>query len=218
MPSLTRADKEQIDAYINSGQVHLARRMLEESDDPKAAQVLTKLNQKYPPSAAPSFTPPPPLARPAAPLKAQSPAPTAAADDMEDAKRAIREKRYDDAEALLILSDHPDAPKLLERLAIVRSSTTNLDGKVRPVSTLPQKDFTNKLQLASILIFFALVPGVVAFELFAAEARQYPDAPGAQDLLRKRRNVLVLTAILLFLLAVVAGFAAQGNYSMYSFS
>jgi hypothetical protein len=211
---ITAADKQQVDTYMKTKQPHLARRLLEDHlrNDPfdeVAKKALAKVIQNTPSDFKPSSPPPPKdTAFPSAPF---STAPAAAkpklkavpdpfanvdavppSDDIAPIKQAILEKRYEDAEAMLILSDHPDAEKLRERLAAIRGG----GGKTKTVYAGPEKDFTNKFAIACILIFFAFIPGLIAFEIFAAEAKQYPDAPGAQKLISTRRNILILMAII----------------------
>jgi hypothetical protein len=192
---------EQVDQLIGAGNIGAARNLLRSLDDPRAVKALEKLNRKYPPETA---------AAPLPPLKPKSPPATAPArvelppalrqDEMEEIKEAIREKRYDDAEALLVLSDHPDAEKLRDRLTAIRGGGGG--GKVKHVHGGPEKDFTNRLVICIVLLFFAFVPGLIALEIFVGEARQFPDAPGAKGLIRTRRIVmgLMLVGVVLFVL------------------
>lgn len=194
---LTRADREQVDAYIQNNQPHLARLILEdhlkvEPFDELARKALKKINARYP-AASPSIPPSSP------PPRASSPKPITAApeDEITEIKRAIREKRYDDAEALLVLSDHPEAEKIRVRLASIRGGGE----KVKRVYHEAQPDFTSKLVLTIVLLFLLFIPGLIAMEIFAAEAKKYPDAPGAQGLILTRKIVWIL----MILMAVLFG-------------
>lgn len=197
---LTQADKQQVDSYIQSGQPHLARAVLEghlreEPYDEKARRVLGKINTLYPAAAQPPITPTakPPAAikrtqtnlETVAPARAAASVPTT--DDMAEIKKAFIEKRYDEAEALLLFSNHPDAEMLRERLMKIRGGS----GLKMKRDELP--DFTNKLVICIVLLFLAFIPGLIALEIFVGEARKYPNAPGAQGLMRTRTIVYTLT-------------------------
>lgn len=199
MPGMTRADMEQVDQLIGAGNIGAARNLLRSLDDPRALKALEKLNRKYPPETASSPLPPlKPKSPPAtAPARVELP-PALRLDEMEEIKEAIREKRYDDAEALLVLSDHPDAEKLRDRLTAIRGGSS----KVKHVYGGPEKDFTNRLVICIVLLFFAFIPGLIALEIFVGEARQFPDAPGAKGLIRTRKIVmgLMLVGVVLFVL------------------
>lgn len=211
---LTQADKQQIDEYINSNQPHLARAVLEghlrqEPYDEKARKVLGKLNTRYPAaSVPPTFEPiPTPKAkRTATNLTTQPPARAAvsvpAADDMAPIKQAIVEKRFDDAEALLILSDHPDAEKLRERLALIRGS-----GGGTKMKRDEMPDMTGKLAVTILLLLTLTLFGLVALAIWLPEAKRYPHAPGAGGLLLTNKIVTYILrgflALLLLLLALL---------------
>lgn len=200
---LNRADKEQIDAYIHSGQIHLARRMLQESDDPKAAKVLEKLDARYPAPSNGAFTasvtPSDPVSLKSAPVFASPTltdlAPDLPRDEMSDVRLAIKERRYDDARALLVLSDHPDADKMLERLSHLGGSE-----KLKREVVDTERDLSAKLQITIFLLFFLTLPGLVALSIFLPEAKRYPHAPGAGGLLLLNR---IVRFILYGLLAAV---------------
>ena len=147
---LTRADKIQIDEYIQTGQIHKARRMLEDDDSPQAKKALEKLNLRYPPNATPSAAPDKPTPPPAAFAPTLTDlAPDVRKDEMEDVRQAIREKRYDDAEALLILSDHPDAEKLRGRLAQIRGKPMTAQKIKPPVNQASQ---TRRVILVALVV------------------------------------------------------------------
>lgn len=207
---LTRADKIQIDEYIQTGQIHNARRMLEDNrDDPQAAKALEKFNLKYPPTATRS-SPMPAAPRPVVPVK-ESPAfasptltdlaPDMPRDEMTDVRLAIKERRYDDARALLILSDHPDADKMLNRLSTLGGSSE----KVKRVYDDSDKDFSGRLTITIFLLIFLTFFGLVALAIWLPDARRYPNAPGSQGLLLANKVVTyILRAILAFIVFVLA--------------
>lgn len=203
---LTRADKIQIDEYIQAGQYHNARRMLQESDDPQAKVALEKLNRKYPPESTPSMFKPSPQPA-AAPVKVApvlaSPtltdlAPDLPRDEMADVRLAIKERRYDDARALLVLSDHPDADKMLERLSHLGGSE-----KVKRVSADEDIDLTAKFQITFFLLIFLTVFGLVALGIFVPEAKKHPNAPGAGGLLLMNSIVRFILYTILALIAAI---------------
>lgn len=207
---LTRADQIQIDEYIQTGQIHNARRMLQENqDDPRAVKALAKFNQKYP-SNATHPVPTPAARRPAAvPVKAApafaSPtltdlAPDIPSNEMTDIRLAIKESRFDDARAMLILSDHPDADKMLERLSHLGGTE-----KVKHAYAGEEKDLTTKFQITVFLMLFLTVPGLVALGLFVPEAKRYPNAPGAGGILLLNK---IVRFILYGMLAAVVAFIA----------
>jgi hypothetical protein len=205
---LTRADRIQIDEYIQAGQIHNARRMLQESDDPKAAAALAKLNQQYPPTAT---RPVPPPAIAPTPVKAKVPpvlasptltdlAPDMPHDEMTDVRLAIKERRYDDARSLLVLSSHPDADKMLERLSHLGGGE-----KAKRVYEDEGKDFSGRLSITIFLLIFLTLFGLIALAVWLPDARRYPNAPGSQGLIRANQVVtLILRGIIVLLLSFIA--------------
>lgn len=193
MPSLKKADIEQINEAVRSGNINAARRILTESDDPRAKEMLAKLNAKHPPprmapdadrSAARKSTEeklpwdedaPKPV-RPVSTLK--RPAPAAPADPLTEAKRLIALKDYDAAEKLLWDSDDPAAGDLLRKLALVRSAVTNIEpGK----ASLPAKPKVKKSSASPLLGFLAalllvvIIGGGVFLFMKQKEAAELPD-------------------------------------------
>jgi hypothetical protein len=206
---LTRADKLQIDEYISTGQIHNARRMLQDNqDDPQAAKALEKFNQKYPPTATRPIPMPAAIPVKAVPFKSPpafaSPtltdlAPDLPRDEMADVRLAIKERRYDDARALLVLSDHPDADKMLERLSHLGGSE-----KVKRGAADEDVDLTAKFQITFFLLIFLTVFGLVALGIFVPEAKKHPNAPGAGGLLLMNKIVrFILYSILAFIVFVL---------------
>lgn len=212
---LTRADMEQIDAYIKAGDIRLARRMLEDNqDDPRAVKALVKFNQQHPPQSPPVHRPAPvmPPRVPTAPVLASPTltdlAPDLPRDEMADVRIAIKERRYDDARALLVLSDHPDADKMLERLSHLGGGSEKVKRVYEDV------DLTAKYQITLFLLIFLTVFGLVALGIFVPEAKKYPNAPGARGLLRLNKVVRfilygMLALITLYLVLLVFTLAAS---------
>ena len=110
---LTKENMLKVNALVKEGRVDAARVLLESLDGDKAAAALVKLNAAYPPT-------PTPKKRTAV---TETPSAAAPIDEMEPIKTAIREKRFDDAEALLILSHHPEAEMLRQRLGQIRGTS-----------------------------------------------------------------------------------------------
>lgn len=222
---LTNAEKQQVDEYLKSNRPNLARVMLQDylKDNPfdeSARKVLAKINKLHPPTSStptPAFSMPAPSPTPAPARKLQSdvlpkitpkPTPTHAAsdeNDIEAIKQAIREKRYDDAEALLVLSDHPDADKLRDRLGAIRGGAGGSVEKVKHVYVQTDKDFTGRLSITIFLLIFLTLFGLIALAVWLPEAKRYPDAPGAQGLILANK---VVTWILRAILAIILLFFA----------
>jgi hypothetical protein len=211
---MNQADIQQINDAIKNGNINAAKRLLREADDPRAAAMLDKLNKKYPTQHTGTLPPPKSTAFPMTKASAPAPLPVKpkvkaapdrfanvdtipSPDDMAPIKLAILEKRYDDAESLLILSDHPDAEKLRERLASVRSSG---GGKTKTIIVEEQKDFSTRLTITSFLLFFFTIFGLVALSIYLPDAKKYPDAPGAGGLLLLDKIVRFVLYGILFLI------------------
>lgn len=88
-------------------------------------------------------------------------------DEMAAIKKAIAEKRYDEAEKQLLLSDHPDADKYLQQLAVIRANITNLDGRPqasRAVNSTHSKIKDNDVSPEkSIAVLFWFLCALAAF-------------------------------------------------------
>lgn len=223
---LTQADRQQIDGYIRpkSGdpRPNLARVMLEthlkqDPFDEEARKALAKINKLFPvtttppPISLPVAKPSPvskttsvAVARPAAFLPDTPVSAPAADSEIETIKAAIRERRYEEAESLLILSDHPEADKLRERLAAMRPVGVSRE-KAKREDELP--DMTGKLSITVFLLIFLTLFGLVALAVWLPEAKRYPDAPGAGGLILANRVVTYILrgilAALLFMLALL---------------
>lgn len=217
---LTRADREQVDGYLQSHQPHLAKLILErhlkeEPFDETARKALNKINTRYPGSptppaaAAAAQTPPPRPTTPAPVVKPKKdlPPPTSLIDadenDIALIKQLIKEQQYDKADALLVLSDHPDAERLRERLAALRVSGGGQKAKRAHDEAAP--DLTGKLSLTIFLLIFLTLFGLIALAIWLPEAKRYPDAPGAQGFLMTNKVVTWILRGLLVLLVLFIG-------------
>lgn len=112
--------------------------------------------------------------------------------DLTEAKRLIRQQKYEDARAILITIDDPKADALLAKLPVATISKKSVE----------DKSFTNKLVIAFVLLWFAFVPGWIATMIWAGEAKRSPDAPGAKAMILLNRVTFGM-----FLLFAVCGAA-----------
>jgi hypothetical protein len=168
MPGMTRADMEQVDQLVGAGNIAAARYLLQSLDDPRAIKALEKLNRKYPPETVAT---PPPLLKPKSP-PVSSPArvdlpPELRLDEMEEIKEAIREKRYDDAEALLVLSDHPDAEKLRDRLTQIRGKPMHAPKKAKKPLTTGAK--VRRVVLVVLLVVVGIM-GITTYQNYKRDS------------------------------------------------
>jgi hypothetical protein len=113
------------------------------------------------------------------------------------ARKLIQEKRYEDAEALLITIDDPKADEWLERLSRV-SKTKTLPPEVVGVR---QKDYTTKLIIMIVLYLFFAVPGIIAGALWAGQAKRDLELAGGFEI-PNARNVIRLNRILFWLIII----------------
>lgn len=113
MAGMTRGDVDALNMFVKAGRIDDARALLEGLEGEKAANALKRLNERYPSAIKAS--------QPVKPVRNEL-SPELRLDGMDEIKQAIREKRYADADALLVLSDHPDAEKLRTRLFQIRGS------------------------------------------------------------------------------------------------
>lgn len=118
--------------------------------------------------------------------------------DLLTAKKLIQEKRYEDAKALLITIDHPTADKWLQRLQTISVPTTSI-----PQTRDSDQDFTTKLVLTIVLLFFAFLPGLIALTIFKPQAQKHPAAPGAQGILLLSKITTWIMRILLVLIVIL---------------
>ena len=184
-----QAQFDAIRIMIKNHEFDKARMSLEVLGGAKAQKWIDEINERHLPiKLSPT--------RPAKTKRDELP-PELRLDEMDEIKEAIREKRYDDAEALLILSDHPEAEKLRNRLEAIRGGS-----KAKTIYVKEGPDFNSKLVLCIVLLFLMFIPGLIALEIFAGEAKQYPHAPGAQGLLITRKVVWFLTVMSLVMLGL----------------
>lgn len=126
--------------------------------------------------------------------------------DLEKAKSLIQAKRYDEARAILITSDDPLADKWLARL----NAAPDSPGPHAPAAGQPS--FTGKLVLTIVLLFCLFVPGLIALTIFAKEAEQHPNAPGAGGLIGLNKwifYILVAAAVLIVGVLAIGFISAQ---------
>lgn len=141
----------------------------------------------------------------------------------EAARELIQEKCYDEARAILLTIDHPKADDWLTKLDEIAPPAPQPQMRVPlkpPLSPhyaaqpslqptaqpLHAPSFTGKAVLTFVLYWFAFLPGLIANNMFYAEARRAEDAvgyalPGVGALLLMKRMVFVF--LLLFLGAAV---------------
>lgn len=113
--------------------------------------------------------------------------------DLIEAKRLIRQQRYEEARAILITIDDPAADRLLSKLPV-----ETVIKKRDYDSADEDKSFTNKLVIAFVLLWFMFIPGIIATSIWAGEAKKYPNAPGAQGLILLNRIAFGLLALSVF--------------------
>lgn len=113
------------------------------------------------------------------------------------ARKLIQEKRYEDAEALLITIDDPKADEWLERLSRVNKTKTLLP----EVVGVRQKDYTTKLIVMIVLYLFFALPGIIAGALWAGQAKRDLELAGGFEI-PNARNVIRLNRILFWLIVI----------------
>jgi hypothetical protein len=123
-------------------------------------------------------------------------------DEMEEIKLAIREKRFDDARAMLVISDHPDADKMMARLSQLGSGD-----KAKREYAGEDKDFTGRLTITVFLLIFLTLFGLIALAVWLPDARRSPDAPGAKGLILANRVVTIILRSILAILVFIIVFS-----------
>ena len=109
---LTKADIQDATLLLKAGNINAARRILSSSNDSHAVELLTKFDARYPVEAPP--TPRPTL-------------------DLAEVKRLIGQKKFDAAETLLRASNDPKADRLLQKIALIKSTDQfKLTEKTKP--------------------------------------------------------------------------------------
>ncbi len=129
------------------------------------------------------------------------------ADQMRKAKQLIQQKRYEDARALLITIDHPKAEVWLNRL----NQISNAAPLTQTAASTTDKSFTGKLFLTILLLLFWIFPGIIALAIFGPEAKRYPDAPGAKELIFLNKFIFWII-IIGGLLVVLVMFLAVSSF------
>ena len=128
--------------------------------------------------------------------------------EMQRAQQLIRQKRYEDARAILITVNHPTADKWLARLNTARP--TPLRRNATPQS------FTGKLAVTLLLFLLGYIPGLIALAIFAPEAKRAQantnqPIPGAQALITLNRFIFFISVGILAILALVSIVLLAGN-------
>ena len=129
------------------------------------------------------------------------------------AKQLIQQKRYSEAESLLILIDHPTADKWLAKLQTIKGSSST-SAQIGQATTAQQQraasqDYTTKLVVSFILLWFFIIPGIVAVSIFSKQAQRDvelagTDLPGAKGLMFLNRITFWLIAIPVVLTLIFA--------------
>lgn len=101
---------QQLKALIEDGKFDEARRLVKANPTSKSQAVLDRIKAEE--------------------IAAQTRA-TTARNQIAEIKKAIAEKRYDDAEVRLLLSDHPDAEKYRQQIESGRVTIAKLESKSR---------------------------------------------------------------------------------------
>jgi hypothetical protein len=103
--SLTKEDIKDATLLLKAGNVDAARRILRSSNDPRAIALLAKFEARFPSESR--------VAQPN--------------NDLTEVKRLIMQKKFDAAETLLRASNHPHASRLLQKIAIMKSTARPIE-------------------------------------------------------------------------------------------
>lgn len=139
---------------------------------------------------------------------------------LQKAKALIEAKRYEDARALLITIEHPTADKWLERLdkfSVPPAQPAPVIPVSFPAPTVAPQSFTVKLVVTLVLLWFFFIPGLIALTIFAKEAKQYPNAPGAGALLLLNKWIFWIFVALLIVLFIFGVFPSILAYQSAGF-
>lgn len=123
-------------------------------------------------------------------------------------KKAIAYAKQGEYQKAIALAEQVEYPDFADRRDnfILKCETMALEAappvvpKIKNTAVATQPDFTIKLIIAFVLLWFWFIPGLIALTVFGNEAEKYPDAPGAQGL-------LLLKKIVWWLFLASAGFA-----------
>jgi hypothetical protein len=96
MMSLTKSDLKDATMLLKAGNIDAVRSILGSSSDPRALALLAKIDARFP---------------------AETDSDSAAIDYVGEIKRLLAARQYDEAETLIRSSDHPDAERLLQKIA-----------------------------------------------------------------------------------------------------
>jgi hypothetical protein len=149
MPAMNKEDIDDLNLFVKAGRIDEARALLMRFDGEKARAALRRLNEKFPPVAKP--------ARPAPRSPGSDMPPELRLDEMDEIKLAIQERRFADAQSMLVTSDHPDAEKMLARLAQI----TGTPAAAAPVKQKANKANRKRLLYALLVVLAVLVVAVV---------------------------------------------------------
>ena len=97
---LTKTDLEDAKMLLQAGNIDATRRILRSSNDPRAMQLLAKLDDHFP---------------------VESQAGSGQTIDLRHIKHLIMQKKFDAAEALLRDSGHPDADRYLQKIGMMKA-------------------------------------------------------------------------------------------------
>jgi hypothetical protein len=150
MPAMNKEDIDDLNLFVKAGRIDEARALLMRFDGEKAQTALRRLNEKFPLVATKA-------ARPAPRSASSDMPPELRLDEMDEIKLAIQERRFADAQSMLVVSDHPDAEKMLARLAQI----TGTPASAAPVKQKANKSNRKRLLYALLVVLLVLVVVVV---------------------------------------------------------
>lgn len=156
MPPMTKAQFEEIKALVATrepSKIEQAKRLLRGIDDDRARSMLATLEERFPTPARTPIT------------SAKKGPAKAPADDLDEVRRLIAQKRFDEAETLLWKSNAPEAGDLLKKIALVRGAqpatrATSTAPAVAPISGFQVKA-KDKPKTSSGMVAFAAVVGTL---------------------------------------------------------
>jgi hypothetical protein len=109
MMPFTKADIRDATLLFKAGNIEATRRILNgSSDDPRARMLLAKFEARFP---------------------SQTRVVSQPTDEMTEIKRLIRQKKFDAAEMVLSASNHPNASRLLKKIALMKLGAQPVEKK-----------------------------------------------------------------------------------------